>query len=354
MARQGYLNRFDAMPHNPPIAWRHRCSILRCVDTAAAKPGDLVSPTEQPSASPHPAPRFSELPASLLKELWTTSEAETCGLTLEEFSAILGSVGTKLNHGIPAGVVPDTAQEAAFFRSLHLSELALAHACALGKEVAWERFLQLYRAFLVQVAVAITGSVDLGQELADSLYAELYGLRQLDGERRSPFASYSGRGSLRGWLRTTIAQRFRDHYRRTRHETQLEDIDCPAPESFSPILAEQTILAHAIARTLQGVAAEDRYLLAAYYLDRQTQLQIARILNVHEATISRRLSRLVADLRKQLLGNLFRGGLSKRAAEEALGTDPRDLEINIRRLMQSSQIASFSDKTAPTAASHPL
>jgi RNA polymerase sigma-70 factor (ECF subfamily) len=44
--------------------------------------------------------------------------------------------------------------------------------------------------------------------------------------------------------------------------------------------------------------------------------------------------------------------LSKRAAEEALGTDPRDVEINLRSLLQTSQTASFSDKApSPTAAS---
>jgi RNA polymerase sigma-70 factor (ECF subfamily) len=43
--------------------------------------------------------------------------------------------------------------------------------------------------------------------------------------------------------------------------------------------------------------------------------------------------------------------LSKRAAEEALGNDPRDLEINLRALLQSSQTTSFSEKTAANAAS---
>jgi RNA polymerase sigma-70 factor (ECF subfamily) len=43
-------------------------------------------------------------------------------------------------------------------------------------------------------------------------------------------------------------------------------------------------------------------------------------------------------------------GLSKRAAEEALGTDPRDVETNLRSLLQTSQTPSFSDKTASTTA----
>jgi RNA polymerase sigma-70 factor (ECF subfamily) len=322
------------------------------VDTASSQPGDLVLPlpTAQSSTAASPAPRLSSLPLALIQDLWLAAEAETCSLTLEEFCVALAVVGAKFNHGLPPAALPDSAQKAAFFHSLHLPELALAHACSLGREVAWQRFLGLYRASLTQAAIAITGSATLGHDLAESLYAELYGLRQVDGVRQSPLASYSGRGSLLGWLRTTLAQRHVDHHRRTHREAplDLDTLDSPAREPDpSPIPAELVHLTHAVARTLQRLAAEDRFLLAAYFLDRHTLLQIARILHVHEATVSRRLKRLVADLRKQLLDNLQSGGLSRRAAEEALGADPRDLEINLRALLQTSQSASFSDKTAP-------
>jgi RNA polymerase sigma-70 factor (ECF subfamily) len=326
------------------------------VDTAASKPADLAIPLpaeQQSTAIQNAVCLIPGLPQSLIQELWRTAEAETCGLTLEEFSIVLTSVGEGVNHGLPAGVLPDAAQKAAFFRSLHLSELALAHSCALGREAAWETFLSRYRTFLVRAAVSITGSATLGQELADSLYAELYGLRQTGGERRSPLASYTGRGSLLGWLRATLAQRSIDRHRRTHRETPLEDFDVPAPAQAA-VSAEAHHLTEALARTFRSLGAEDRYLLSAYYLDRQTLLQIARILGVHEATISRRLKRLLTDVRKQLLGNLRSGGLSKRAAEEALGADPRDIEINLRMLLQTSQTSTFSNQTAATAASNPL
>jgi RNA polymerase sigma-70 factor (ECF subfamily) len=322
------------------------------VDTASSQPGDLLLPLpsaqESGQVSTHKS-FASGLPLNLVQELWQAAEAESCGLTLEEFSVVLASVGEKLNHGFPPDIHPDPAQKAAFFRSLRLSELALAQACALGREVAWQRFVGLYRASLTQAAIAITGSATLGHDLADSLYSELYGLREVDGRRRSPLSSYSGRGSLLGWLRTTLAQRHVDHHRRIHREAPLDTLDVPAPApSSSPIPAELARLTHAVGRTLQSLAPEDRFLLASYFLDRRTLLQIAGVLNVHEATISRRLKRLVADLRKQLLHNLQSGGLSKRAAEEALGADPRDLEINLRVLLQTSQTASFSDETAPT------
>src|SRR5262249_7001509 len=162
-------------------------------------------------------------------------------------------------------------------------------------------------------------SSGLGEDLADSLYAELFGLREVAGDRRSPFASYSGRGSLAGWLRATLVQRFRDHHRRTRRESPLEDQDCAGPESADAAAPVAKELPGAVAETIAGLKAEDRFLLAAYYLDRRTLFEIARMLNVHEATISRRIKKLLPDVRKQLIRNLERGGMSRRAATEALG-----------------------------------
>jgi RNA polymerase sigma-70 factor (ECF subfamily) len=300
------------------------------VDTISPQPGDLA----------------------LVQQLWILAKAEACQVMPDEFGSALGLVGAKFNYGLPPVAHPDAGQRARFLRSLHLEDLALACGCALGREAAWRRFLRLYRAPLTQAAIAITGAAALGQELADSLYSELYGLRQVDGVRRSPLSSYSGRGSLLGWLRTTLAQRYVDHYRRTRRETSIDSLDvAPAPTPMpSPVPAELMQLADGVTRTLQGLPPEDRFLLSSYFLDRQTLLQIARTLGVHEATVSRRIKRLAADLRKQLLGNLRSSGLSEDAADQALGTDPRDIEINLRGLLQNSQAASFSDQKASSPA----
>jgi RNA polymerase sigma-70 factor, ECF subfamily len=317
--------------------------------TTSPQSGDLALPL--PSAPQSTEAADQDLPQSLLQELWLTAKAAAGGLTCDEFSTTLCCVGTKFNYGLPAAAHPDHAQKADFLRSLRLEDLALATACVLGRELAWQRFLNLYRASLTQAAVAITGSGTLGHDLADSLYSELYGLREVEGQRRSPLASYSGRGSLLGWLRTTLAQRHVDHHRRTYRESPLDTLDAPAPQPQpAPVAAELMGLTRAITGTLQGLSAEERYLLSSYFLDRQPLAQIACVLRVHEATISRRLKRLLTDLRKRLLQQLQTGGLSKRAAEEALGNDPRDLEINLRALLQSSQDTSFSEKTATSTA----
>jgi len=307
------------------------------------------------SASDVPADATLE---SLLESLWREADAESCGLSHADFNAILLAVGTIHNYGHPAAATPSSERQAAYLRSLRLSDLALARACALGNSHAWERFLTLYRQPLTRAAIAITGSDSLGRELADALYAELYGLNLRDGQRRSPLDSYQGRGSLLGWLRTTLAQRHVDHHRKTWREEPLPEATGDSPVNDPPAATPEpapepaglTLLAAAIQQCLAKQDVADRFLLAAYYLDQRTLAQIARTLNVHEATISRRLRRAVEDLRKDLLHNLQERGLSKRAALEALGADPRDLtgvsdlDLQLKKLLQFSQSGAFPEK----------
>ena len=85
--------------------------------------------------------------------------------------------------------------------------------------------------------------------------------------------------------------------------------------------------------------------LSAYYLDGRTLAEIARMLGVHESTISRKIDKLAKSLRKQIVAALGRRGMSRRQAEEALEVDVRDLQLDIRRsLAQESSAPAFSEK----------
>jgi RNA polymerase sigma-70 factor (ECF subfamily) len=289
--------------------------------------------------------------ARLLAVFWRESDGPSWGLTRDEFVAIMAGVGGAWNFGLNAGVSPTPQQQADYFRGLRLDDLVLARACATGNERAWEYFIARHRQPLIRAAIAITGSETLGRDLADQLYAELFGLDTRGSERRCPLLSYRGRGSLMGWLRTTLAQRHVNDYRRSRRlqplEASMDEMDGPATQALpqSPA-AELPQLQRAIELALRERDAEDRFLLAAYYLDGQTLLQIARVLGVHEATVSRKLRRATEGARKQVLRNLQRGGLSRRAAEEALGADPRDVEVNLKILLQNLQTEAFKEQAA--------
>ena len=294
--------------------------------------------------------------AAFLNRLWDESEARAWGLARSDFERIVMTAGLRQNFGLAAGIIAGREEQAAFFRGVKVADLVLASACAEGNERAWEHFMAAYGGQLTRAAIAISGSATVGRDLADAFYAELYGLRTQDGKRKCPLESYRGRGSLMGWLRTTLSQKFVDHYRRTFREETLDDerhdLPVAAGSSLSPESQTGEMLRDAIQEVLSSAPAEERFVLAAYYLDERTLAEIGKVLHVHEATISRKLKRATEGVRKELLKKLEKGGLSRRAAQEALGTDPRDLELgsDLKKLLQRSASESFLGREPADAA----
>lgn len=273
------------------------------------------------------------------------------GLSREQFEAVLSEVAAKY---LPADA---SARETAdFYASLRVEELALARACAAGQERAWEIFMARYREKLYDIAGYIAKETSAARELADSLYADLYGTTIRDGQRSSKLASYTGRGSLEGWLRTVMAQEFVNRFRRQRRLVSLDEesedgVQFAAAQTEPAMVVDSRVEA-ATDDALSRLSAEERFMLASYYLDGRTLAEIARTLAVHESTISRKLDKLAKSLRKQILAALERKGMSRRQAGEALEVDVRDLRVNIRsRVAQETGPQTFSDKKGEIRAS---
>jgi RNA polymerase sigma-70 factor, ECF subfamily len=296
------------------------------------------------------SPAMSDPLAEVIERLWRQTEPQRFGFTALQFAAMLQELGSARRWGTTEEVAATVAERTRFLESLKIDDLVLARACAAGNEPAWETFLVRYRELLYSAAYAITRHDSLGRELADSLYADLYGTVERDGVRCSRFTSYTGRGSLAGWLRSVLAQRFVDHYRTTRRQVSLEEQDAERlPSTFEMEDAaanerERTTVATAVSAVLGRMPSGDRFLLASYYLDGRTLLQIAKMLGVHESTVSRKLEKLTRSLRKDLLRQLQKAGLSRASAEEALGVDVRDIEVNVRELLQAGAHSSFQGK----------
>ncbi len=286
----------------------------------------------------------------LLQDLYQKSKGGELGLNREGFDAILREIAAKY--------LPPSAQQAEIEQlcvSLRVEELALARACAAGHERAWEIFLTRFRAKLYDIAARIVRESAAARELADSLYADLYGTTTRDGQRVCKLASYTGRGSLEGWLRTVIAQEYVNRYRKQRRLVSLDEeseegvqFAAVNPQPPAPVDAR---VESATDEALAELSAEDKFVLVSYYLDSRTLAEIARLLHVHESTISRKLDKLAKSLRKRILSGLGRRGLSRRQAEEALEVDVRDLGLNIRgRLVQEAAHPPFSRKKKAEAA----
>jgi RNA polymerase sigma-70 factor (ECF subfamily) len=281
--------------------------------------------------------------ASPAAQLYARSGAAAYDITAAQFSLILNEILHKYLPDAPAHA------KAEFCSLLRLEELALARACAAGNERAWEDFISRYRQKMHSMALHITRESSQAAELADSLFAELYGLSSRDGARSSKLVFYTGRGSLEGWLRTVMSQEFINRYRKQKRTVSLEEqtedgaqFVARVPEA---IPSSDPRLEQATDEALAELSAEDRFTLASYYLDGRTLAEIARSLGLHESSVSRRLDRLSTGIRKRILAGLRERGMSHAQAAEALETDVRDLTMDLRsRLTQDSGSATFPER----------
>jgi RNA polymerase sigma-70 factor (ECF subfamily) len=261
-----------------------------------------------------------------LLDLFNASESDALGLSFADFAAAL--IQTRSEY-LPADA--PVAKAIKFYRSLHLKDFALAQACSRRLPVAWELFIRRYRERIYAAALVLTKDEPAARNLADSVLGDLFtSAAQSDCPR---LASYSGRGSLEGWLKAVLARAFVDRYRSRRRFVSLEhhldtlkalcasdglDADVPDPR-----------LKEAIEETCLEWSAEDRFLLAAYFFDERTLAEIAAMIGVHESTVSRRMHRLLARLRRSIKRKLRDKGMGVREVEESLRSDVHDLALQL-------------------------
>jgi RNA polymerase sigma-70 factor, ECF subfamily len=172
-----------------------------------------------------------------------------------------------------------------------------------------------FRRELYRAGRAIAGEA-AGHELADSLYAELYGLREAAGQRKSLFDYFLGRSKLTTWLHAILAQRHVDGIRRARRTEPLEEGEAREPSSNNSAATAAAsspdpernrflaILQVVLTAALDALAPRDRLRLAYYYVEGLTLAEIGRLLGEHEATVSRKLERTRRDIRKHVEGAL--------------------------------------------------
>src|SRR5882672_2443428 len=177
--------------------------------------------------------RLLEGRSALVDWLYAQSQSGRWGLSRDGFSAALErSAKKRCGSG---SVTLHQLEE--FLSALHLEDLALACACAEGCEAAWEHFFASYRPYLRAAAAAIlrrNSSSAEACELADSLFADLYGLADGQGSARSLFRYFHGRSSLKTWLRAVLAQRHIDAIRAGRRFEELGEDDAHDPRQRSP------------------------------------------------------------------------------------------------------------------------
>ena len=236
------------------------------------------------------------IPQDLVARLYHDARADRWSLPVERFAAALQASADRA-AAVDVG---------AYLKGLHLEDLALACACTVGDEQAWEHFVRDHRPVLYRAADALRPGGG-ARDLADALYADLYGLQERDGERRSLFRYFHGRSSLATWLRAVLAQRVVDAVRVERRFDPLPDEDGqmaaagPAVPVPDPDRARYVAwIRRALKAAVLVLGAKDRLRLACYYSQELTLAETGRVLKEHEATVSRHLAKTRRTIRAQV------------------------------------------------------
>jgi RNA polymerase sigma-70 factor, ECF subfamily len=251
---------------------------------------------------------------------------------------------------------PNTSKDEirGFIDQLQADDLCLIVACERGDERAWAELVERFTPTVRSAARSASPNEDAAEDLAQSIWAELYGLRtRKDGRPASKLAYYSGRGSLAGWLRAVVAQLAVDVFRKQSKLVQTEEDaefdrlaqDVHAREG-QPALAggqnpeesmsnrfARTEMQQALSKSVQELEAEDRLLVKLYYFDNLRLREAGAVLGVHEATASRRLTRIQTDLRKRVTAILVEKGWTKAEAERSFAEVGQQLETDVEALL---------------------
>ncbi len=253
-----------------------------------------------------------------------------------------------------------------FLETIQLESLCLVVACEKGDETAWNELVANFNQTVKSAARSVAPNADAAEDLAQSIWAELHGLKKAeDGKKRGKLGYYSGRGSLAGWLRAVVSQLAVDAYRKQSRFVQIEEnreFENLANESDGnnknqklfqtaenpeEILSEKRAVkdvADALKKAIIELEAEDRLLVKLYYFDNLNLKHAGAALGVHEATASRRITRIHNDLRKKVEKVLqTENGWKPDEIKRGLSDVAEKMNVNLQSLLtaQNALIIAF-------------
>ena len=243
-----------------------------------------------------------------------------------------------------------------FVDEIRADDLCLIIACENGNEAAWGDLVRSFDATVKSAARKYARNSEDAEDLASSIWAELYGLKKdADGKLKTKLSYYSGRGSLGGWLRAVTNQLAIDNFRKESKFVQIEESrefenlanessensenakvvhgsDNPE-ENFSRRQTEKDV-SDALKSAVSELEAEDRLILKLYYFDDLKLKDIGATLGFHEATASRKLVRIQTEIRKSVEKNLqTKHGWRKDEVKRHLADAASKLGMNFEKLL---------------------
>lgn len=241
-----------------------------------------------------------------------------------------------------------------FIDALNADDLCLIIACENGDETAWGDLVKNFDSTVKQAARKISNNLEDSEDLASSIWAELYGLKEKDGKAKGKLSYYSGRGSLAGWLRAVVSQLAIDQFRKQSKFVQIEEsrefenlanessekdenttltAHHESPEDILSRKEAQRDVADAFREAIQGLETEDRLIIKLYYFDDLKLKDIGNMLGFHEATASRKLVRVQQELRKSAEKKLAeKHGWKTEEVKKYLAESAAKLDISLEKM----------------------
>ncbi len=304
-----------------------------------------------------------------------------CAATYSDFDlsaadfreAVTRAVNKYLVGSAPGKSSPSAQEIGRFVAELQVRDLYLALACARGNEPAWWEFDRKHRSFIESWARHLARGGTDADEAIDAVYVELFGTKTVGGVRQSKFRTYTGRGTLRGWLRTVILHAVVDLYRGQHDEISLDDWCASGDETrerparpgamqgteelMMTSVVRERYRAATMAALDQSLAALDEHetlLLLYYHVEGLKLREIARIVEeprspirrwfqrqskrssdppsrVHESTVMRWLERVYRKVSHRFHAELSdKHGLNAAEIELCKAIAAEDPEQNVR------------------------
>jgi len=223
------------------------------------------------------------------------------------------------------------------YAALHAGDLFLAFACARG---VVEALLALEREHFARIRV-FAASVDSSPEFVNELTQRLRAhLLVSDGTTPARIASYSGRGSLGGWVRVAAVRLARDIARieraaaRPREELDPAVVD-PELEILKRIYGDA--VSRAVQEALASLGGDVRTLLKMHYVDGLTIDQVGVAFGKSRASGARMLAAarmtLLQSIRERLVATI---GVRPDETDSLLAFVRSRLDVSLARALKSA------------------
>lgn len=260
---------------------------------------------------------------------------------LSELDASLESVSFELGRRAARHANGDIST---WLDTLHPEDMILAIGCGLGDAAAMRKLDALYgpqlRSLLARYVTPRRTIEDLYQSLNERLFVhrEGQGARILD---------YSGKGTLRGWLRVAGVRLAIDDLRSEKSRQKHEVLAIDEEQIFSASARDDLevdflkatyrgAFKQAVSTAIADLDAAERNLLRQHLIAGMSIDEIGALHGIHRATAARRLARVRGLLLESTRAALMRSlALEADEFESIMGLVISNLDVSFSRILRS-------------------